>query len=427
MKTSTTFSIHFWIKKRSKNKDNYVPIYARITVNGKRADLGIKRYVLEHHWCCTSRKVLKKAPEAKKLNDYLDFVHKKIVDSHKQLCFENNLITAQSIKIRYLGLDRKIQTIQELITFHRKNDLLKLEEGTVKNYTATEKYLCSYLKKSFKQHDISLKIVDYSFVVGFENFLNSCKPLIKSRPLGNNGIMKHMERLQKLTTLAFKHGWIKTNPFALYQLKFEDYDATFLEREELMKLVTCSPPRLSLIRIRNIFVFACYTGLSYADVKNLKRADICIGVDGELWIMGKRQKSKTAVKQPLLDEAKAILEKYVDYPSEKNEHSLLPVISSQRFNKGLKVLAKLCHINKNLTFHVARHTFATTITLLNDVPIETVSKVLGHKKMSTTQKYARVVEKKISNDFKQLKSKLSKEKEIVIEAKPKVYGHLQIV
>ncbi|MFG6685480.1 site-specific integrase [Mariniflexile sp. HNIBRBA6329] len=427
MKTSTTFSIHFWIKKTFRTKDNYVPIYVRITVDGKRADLSIKRCILEHYWCSHARKVLKGDPEANKLNDYLDFVYKKLIDCHKQLSCENNLITAQSIKIRFLGLDKKVQTIQELMSYHSENEIKKLEKGTAKNYGATEKYLNKYLNECIKQSDVSLKRVDYSFVVGFENFLMGCQPLNKSRPLGNNGIMKHMERLQKLTTIAFKHGWIKTNPFALYQLKFQDYDAPFLEEMELEAISNLVLVNDGLIRVRDIFIFACYTGLSYIDVKNLKKGNICYGVDGEKWVMIKRQKSSCPVKQPLLDEACSILEEYANFPSEENNYLLLPVISSQKMNKGLKALAELCQIKKNLTFHVARHTFATTITLLNDVPIETVSKVLGHKKLSTTQKYARVVEKKISNDFKQLKTKLKTDKKVINDKKGKVFGYLQIV
>lgn len=427
MKTSTTFSIHFWIRKTFRTKDNYVPIYVRITVDGKRADLSIKRNILEHYWCSHARKVLKGAPEANKLNDYLDFIYKKLIDCHKQLSLENNLITAQSIKIRFLGLDKKVQTIQELILYHTDNEMKKLEKSTAKNYGATEKYLNKYLNKCIKQTDVSLKRVDYSFVVGFENFLRDCQPLNKSRPLGNNGIMKHMERLQKLTTIAFKHGWVKTNPFALYQLKFQDYDAPFLEEMELEAISNLVLVNDGLILVRDIFIFACYTGLSYIDVKHLKKGNICCGVDGEKWVMIKRQKSKCPVMQPLLDEALSILDEYADFPSEENNYLLLPVISSQRMNKGLKELAELCQIKKNLTFHVARHTFATTVTLLNDVPIETVSKVLGHKKLSTTQKYARVVEKKISNDFKQLKTKLKTDKKVISDKKGKVFGYLQIV
>src|SRR5690606_29710095 len=222
----------------------------------------------------------------------------------------------------------------------------------------------------------------------------------------NNGIMKHVERLQKFTTLALKHGWIKTNPFALYQLKFEEFDCAFLEQDELDTMAMLSISKSSLRLVRDIFIFSCYTGLSHIEIKNLKRSDIVTGIDEEQWIMVRRQKTNTPVKLPLLDEAREILEKYSDHPTIENNYSLLHVFSNQKINQYLKEIAKLCNTGKNLTFYVARHTLTTTIALLNDVPIETVSKMLGHTKLSTTQKYARVIEKKISNDMTKLRAKL---------------------
>ena len=176
--------------------------------------------------------------------------------------------------------------------------------------------------------------------------------------------------------------------------------------------------------VRDVFVFSCYTGLCYIEVKNLKTGDIVNGIDKEDWIMVRRQKSKTPVKLPLLEEAKRILDKYKNYSLAVNANKLLPVYSDQKINKYLKEIAKLCNIKKNLTFHVARHTFATTITLLNDVPLETVSKMLGHTKLSTTQKYARVVEKKISKDMLELRSKLKKAK---TSCRDTDHNHLRIV
>jgi site-specific recombinase XerD len=183
----------------------------------------------------------------------------------------------------------------------------------------------------------------------------------------------------------------------------------------------------SMRLVRDVFVFACYTGLCYIEVKNLKKKSVVVGIDGEQWIMVRRQKSSTPVKLPLLDEAKAILKKYANYPCSKNNYSLLRVFSSQKVNQYLKDIARLCGIDKNLTFHVARHTFATTVTLTNDVPIETVSKLLGHKKLSTTQKYARVIEKKISNDTIQLKAKLKANSRKKQDYRETAYDHLKIV
>nr|WP_236638949.1 site-specific integrase [Leeuwenhoekiella aestuarii] len=284
------------------------------------------------------------------------------------------------------------------------------------------------MKSEYKCDDIYLTQIDYTFIVKFEDYLRDCKTLKRSQPLNNNGRMKHLERLKKFTTLALKHRWIKSNPFALYQLKYEDFDCPFLEENELKTISSIVLVDESLSIVRDVFVFSCYTGLCYIEVKNLKNGDVVNGIDKEEWIMVRRQKSKTPVKLPLLEQAKQILEKYEEVSHNLKSNKLLPVFSDQKINKYLKEIAKLCKINKNLTFHVARHTFATTVTLLNDVPIETVSKMLGHTKLSTTQKYARVVEQKISRDMCNLKSKLKKTKSKSTSGEiSNGNGHLRIV
>ena len=210
-------------------------------------------------------------------------------------------------------------------------------------------------------------------------------------------------------------------------MKFEDYDSDFLEEAEIQRLASVGIRDSGKGIVKDIFLFACYTGLSYIEVKLLKRGDIVTGIDGEEWINVKRKKTKTPVRVPLLSQAKGILDKYSDFPDVKNGHTLLPVYSNQKVNKYLKIIASNAGIKKHLTFHVARHTFATTITLMNNVPLETVSKLLGHTKLSTTQKYARVVEKKISKDMAQLKSVLetNEKKEVVNGGQP--LANLRIV
>lgn len=427
MTTSETFSVHFWLKKTAIKKDGTVPIYARITVDGNRADISVKESVKEKDWCPLARRIKTKSSGAKHINDTLGSIYSKLSDCYTKLKNNGVVISALTIKLRYLGKDKPIVTILDLMNYHRENDLVKLSSGTAKNYPSTEEYIRRYILKKYKSSDFNLKKVDYAFVIGFENYLRNCIPLRRSQPLSNNGIMKHMERFQKLTNLAVKHEWIKNNPFSLYQLKFEEFESPFLEQYEIDAIMSNILDKKSIRIVRDVFIFSCYTGLCYAEVKNLKDKNIVTGVDGEKWIMMRRQKTKTPVKVPLLDEAKEILASYKDYPFEDNEGKLLPVLSIQKTNKYLKVIANLCNIDKRLTFHVARHTFATTITLLNNVPISTVSKLLSHKKLSTTQKYARVIEKKISGDMRELKDKLrTNSKKKVISKQPRI-SHLRIV
>lgn len=427
MKTSKTFSVHFWLKKTAKKSNGQVPIYARITVDGIRADLSIKRTALNIHWSSEAGKLNPRVSGAKNINEYLDDVYIRLMDCHKQLHAENILITAQAVKLRYLGKDKAVSTLKELIQYHSKNEMFKLEPGTAKNYSATEKYLNRFVKKKFKVSDVKLILVNYTFITDFENYLRNCPPLRASQPLSNNGIMKHMERFHKMMNIATKFGWVKQNPFALYNLKFEEYDSDFLEKNEIDLMETLEIKEHGIRLVRDLFIFACYTGLSYIEVKLLKIGDIVKGIDGEKWIYVRRKKTNTPVKVPILDKANEIINLYSHHPKLENGYSLLPVYSNQKVNKYLKEIAKEAGIKKHLTFHVARHTFATTVTLLNDVPLETVSKLLGHTKISTTQKYARVVEKKISKDMKQLKEALKINSKNQQNYRQTLYNHLQIV
>ncbi|WP_424989200.1 site-specific integrase [Flagellimonas sp.] len=415
METSKTFSISFWLKKTAKRKNGLVPIYARIKVDGIPSDLSIKRTTLEDHWCPKSNRLNPKVKGAIGINKYLDDVYANLLDCHRQLYSEGMAITSNAIKQRYLGEDRTLRTLEDIIKYHRDKEMPKLEPGTSKNYGATETYLKRFVKKKFSSQDIRLSFIDYTFVVEFEGFLRNCPSINKAQPLTNNGIMKHMERFKKLVGIAFKFRCIPQNPFNQYNMKFEDYDSDFLEEAEIQRLASVDIKDSGKAIVRDIFLFACYTGLSYIEVKFLKQGDIVTGIDGEEWINVKRKKTKTPVRVPLLAQAKSILDKYSDFPDVENGHTLLPVYSNQKVNKYLKIIAAKAQINKHLTFHVARHTFATTITLMNNVPLETVSKLLGHTKLSTTQKYARVVEKKISKDMAQLKTVLkeSPKKEVV--------------
>ena len=326
--------------------------------------------------------------------------------SYRSLLQEGRFITVQDIKLRYLEEDSPLRTIRELLKYHKENEIPKLKKGTAKNYGATEKYLLSFLSKKYRTSDMPLNQINYSFVLNFENYLRNCKPLMKSQPLGNNGIMKHLERFKKMTTIACKLDCIKQNPFAFFNSKFTSYDRQYLTIEELSLVEELELTDFGLKRVRDCFIFACYTGLSYIDLKRLKPGQIVVGIDGGEWIYTKREKSKTAVKIPLLSKAKEILCKYTNDGYGKNNDLLLPVYSNQKCNSYLKKIIAKCGIDKHISFHAARHTFATTVTLANGVPLETVSKLLGHRRLSTTQIYARVMEKKISEDIAVLKTKL---------------------
>lgn len=201
-------------------------------------------------------------------------------------------ITAQLIKSRYLGVDKPLSTLMELIKYHKERELKKLEKGTEKNYGATEKYLNQFVKTKYKTTDVNLGQINYAFVLSFENYLRTCKPLMKSQPLGNNGIMKHLERFKKMTTIACKLDCMKQDPFAFFNAKFKPYDRQYLTIEELSLIEELDLTDIGLGRVRDCFVFACYTGLSYVDVKWLRFEQVVIGIDGDEWIFTSVKKVK---------------------------------------------------------------------------------------------------------------------------------------
>ncbi|MBZ9731377.1 site-specific integrase [Salegentibacter sp. JZCK2] len=396
----TTFSVLFFTRNLKRNTTD-LSIYARITVNGKCSEMSLKRKTSVNEWDNSKGRLRGNTPQIKKLNSYLDQVYSQLLDTHKKLLEKDSLITAAKIKASYLGLDEDHKTLKDIISYHniKMKDVLKW--GTLKNYYTTARYLEEFLRSEKNTDNIFLKYINYQFITEFEMFLRGYRPKKHRKTCGTNGTMKHLERLQKLLNLAVKLEWLEKNPFKNYSLKFETSERQFLTERELEKLSHTYFKSESLERVKDMFLFACYSGLPYIDLKELTNDKIVKGMDGKDWIYTKRKKTQQAVKIPLLCSAKVILKKYRDN-NVNNENKVFPVISNQKINKYLKEIMQSVGIRKKITFHSARHTFATTVTLSNGVPIETVSKILGHSKLSTTQIYARVLENKLSSDIGKL-------------------------
>ena len=401
-----TFGISFFVKKY-KAKNGLAPVYARITAKGRYLDVSLKRKVELTNWDERSGTTKGRKSEAHQLNQYLEQVRNRFYECREELEKERKLVTPEAVKSRYLGNDQQGQTLLELIEYHNTEMKSVLTWGTLKNYFTTQKYIEKFLKEKLKTSDVHLAELNYKFITRFESFVKGNRLIKNQKPCDQNGTMKHMERLRKMVSLAVKLEWLDKDPFHQYQLKFQKSRRGYLTAEELKTIEQTQflEPRLTLIR--DIFVFGCYTGLSYIEVYNLTSDQIVMGMDGNRWIAGQRQKSGELFNVPLLPQALAIMERYQKHPRAVNEGKLLPVYTNQKINAYLKEIAHICGIEKRLTFHLARHTFATTVTLANGVPIESVSKMLGHTKISTTQIYAKVVEQKLSQDMMALKNKLS--------------------
>jgi len=400
MRTSQTFSISFFVRKKKKQQELAL-LYTRITVNGKLLEISLKRTVAVNRWNQSAGKMLGTGMESQHINKKIDETKTLLYKAYDNLLKQDQVITAHLIKARFLGTDQQHHTLTHLLEYHIQMSGA-LKPGTMKNYTTTENYLKDYLKAQHHTSDIYLKQLDYEFTLGFESYLR----LLPS--LQNNGVMKHMERFKKLMRLAEHLNWIEKNPTQRFKLHFDQVDMVYLSKPELEKIKNQEFEKPVQSINRDIFVFACYTGLAYADVKALNKNHLQVGVDGKKWIYMRRSKTNTAVRIPLLEEAERILDCYNNHPRIDGTEKLLPVYSNQKTNQYLKEIAKKVKIRKKLSFHTARHTFATTVTLANGVPIETVSKLLGHHKISTTQIYARVIDSKLAGDMDNLREKLNK-------------------
>ncbi|WP_299568337.1 site-specific integrase [uncultured Pedobacter sp.] len=407
-KKMDTFGVGFYLRTYKKNLDGTTPIYARITVNGKRVDMAVKRTIDPANWNPGKGMAKGSREELAKLNNYLEELRSLIVECYQELKLQRKTITAQLIKNRITNGYDDEHTLTKMIAHHHKMQKDILAEGTMKNYYTTERYILKFIQVNYNRKDLCLSELDYDFILNFELFLRRIGKKDNLKPLNNNGIMKHIERLRKIVTMAVTLGWLEKDPFVNFKRRLDAVHRQYLTRDELAKIEALELTVDPLIKARDLFVFSCYTGLSYIDVMQLAPAAIEKGLDGRDWIVAYRQKTTTGVKIPLLSKARQVIDRYIGRPDLIADNSLLPKMSNQKVNLYLKEVARLCNIQKPLTFHIARHTFATAITLSNGVSMESVSKMLGHTKLSTTQIYAKVIESKLSEDMMNLEKKLSK-------------------
>lgn len=397
----STFRILFYVRRNYVNKKGETGIMVRITLDGEIAQFSSKLNVNPDSWDTKSGKVIGKSKEAKSLNTTLENIRATIIRHYREIEWQDTHVTAEKIRNAFLGVTTKAQML--LVIFKNHNDDLSkrigkdITEAGVEKYKRTRQRLADFMMYQYKIKDIALKEINYNFISYFETYLRS------AHSCGVNTTAKYLQQLKQIITLAKNNGWLQVDPFVNFRIRFEKADRGYLLQEELETMMQKKFGIKRLEQVRDIFVFSCFTGLAYVDVRNLSAEDITKSFDGKLWIMKKRQKTNVQSNILLLDIPKMILKKY---ENKLHDEKLLPVITNQRINSYLKEIADVCGIEKNLTFHLARHTFATTVTLAKGVPMETVSKMLGHTSIRTTQIYARITDSKIGNDMQALSEKL---------------------
>jgi len=400
---SRTFDFLFYPKKPKDYKEGPVKLYLRITIDNKRSETAVALEVLPEKW--KSGKMKGNKEDARTFNTYLDTLKSNLYECHRYLLNSGANITAETLRNAFNGKGERPRLLLEIFKAHNTN-IEKLigkdySKPTLTKYNTTLHHLESFLKWKYKISDINLANLTYEFLSDFEFYLKT------QLGIGHNTTAKYIKNTKKIVTDCLKKKWIKDDPFAEFQIKTIETDPTFLLDYELAVIESKEFKIERLSNVRDLFIFSCYTGLAFVDVCGLTPGHVAVGIDGEKWIFTGRQKSNVPSHIPLLPAALHIIAKYKDNPVAISKGKLLPMISNQKMNGYLKEIADLCGINKNLTYHVARHTFATTVTLTNGVPIESVSKMLGHKKIQTTQHYARILDKKVSNDMSALREKFT--------------------
>lgn len=402
---SNLMHLCFHLKKPKNYTNGSFPIYLRITVDLKRVEISIGKECDPSKWCKKSERIIGNKEEIKILNKYVDQFQAKVYEAQEFLIRESLKVSADAIRNQVLGKKESTITVLQVFAEHNsKVEALVGKEfaaGTLERYKTSLKHTQDFIEWKYKVKDLDIKKIDHLFISEYEFYLRTI------RNCANNSAVKYIKNFGKIVRICLANGWITVNPMLNYKAKIKKVERVFLSKEELKTLCEKEFSIERISQVRDIFVFSCYTGLAYADVKKLQRNEIVKGIDGELWIFTNRKKTDMASHIPLLPPAIAILNMYQNYPKCINEGTLLPVLSNQKMNAYLKEIADLCSIKKQLTYHIARHTFATTVTLLNDVPIETVSKMLGHSSIKMTQHYAKILDIKISKDMNQLRKRFS--------------------
>jgi integrase len=403
-----SLGLMFFLKQPRNYEGGMMYIYLKITVDGVSKDLSVKRSWLPSRWNSKGNRASGNKEDAKALNEFLDVMQNKAYDARKHLIDRGKVVTALAIVELLSGINERRWMLLSLFEAHNK-DLKKMidkgvAKGTYTNFNTTYKHTYKFIKDIYRVDDINIRSLDLEFIKKLYNWYRT------DLELNHNSALKNIANMKKIVLDCVDNGWLVGDPFAKFEMTREDVDTIYLDKEELQRIISKEIDNERLSRVRDLFVFCCFTGLSFIDVKQLKRSEVTLTHTNELRIYKNRQKTGTAAAIPLLPIALLVLNKYKDDEACLAKDMLLPVLSNQKYNSYLKEIAGTCNVNKELTSKMARNSFATTVTLANNVPMETISKMMGHKSLRQTQHYAKVLAIKVTEDMDTLKKRLIKKK-----------------
>ncbi len=407
----STFKVLFYVKKGSEKQNGNLPLMCRITVDGEVKQFSCKMDIPLRLWDVKNNRAAGKSAEAQKINLAIDRIRVDVNRRYQELMQTDGYVTATKLKNAYLGIGVKQETLLKLFEQHNAEFEKKVgysrAQGTFARYRTVCNHIREFLPSTYHREDIPLKELNLTFINDFEYFLREEK---KCR---TNTVWGYMIVLKHIISIARNTGLLPFNPFAGYINSPESVDRGYLTEEEIQTLIEAPMKNKTYELVRDLFVFSVFTGLSYTDVKKLTTDNLQTFFDGNLWIITRRRKTNTDSNIRLLDVPKRIIEKYKGLTE---DNRVFPVPSNSSCNEKLKKIGKQCGIKTRLTYHVARHSAATTILLSHGVPIETVSRILGHTNIKTTQIYAKITNQKISRDMENLSHKLESMEKNICEA-----------
>lgn len=407
----STFRVLFYLKRNAPKKNGLMPVMCRVTVNGKVSQFSCKLDVEEKSWNVELGRLSGRSLIAQEGNRMLDKIRVGINKAYQEICDRDNYVTAEKVRNAFLGMGMKHETL--LAVFARHNEDYAKQVGKIKSersywkYCTVYSHLSEFIKQRYKVSDIALKELTPAFITDFELFLRTEKEHC------TNTVWSYMMPLRRIIYMAINNGWLQRDPFYGYSITREEIKRGFLTKEEITQLINGTFKKKSYELIRDLFIFCTFTGLSWTDMYHLTKENLEISFDGHLWIKTNRQKTGTESNIRLLEVAKHIIEKYEGMAK---DGKLLPVPCYPNCKNGIKVIAKHCGIEKNVTWHQSRHSYATTVCLSNDVPIETLSKMLGHRSIRTTQIYAKITAEKVSRDMEKLSKQIEQMESFICQA-----------
>ena len=397
----STFKVLFYLKKNKEKTQSVVPLMGRITVNGTISQFSAKLTVPERLWEVRGGRAKGRSLEADRINRYLDDIRSQIDRHYRDIRDRESYVTAEKVKNAWLGFGKRYRTL--LSTFRSFTEDLHGRIGVDRSkntwyrYLATMKHLQAFLTAKYRVSDIALAELEQSFIEQFHVYLKT------ERALKLTSICRYLDCLINVVKIAFNDGIMPRNPFASYRYNEPAPERAFLNETEILTLQHAALRTRKQRVIRDLFLFSCFTGICYADLKTLAWKQFGQDTHGDWWVTGNRCKTDTQYVVKLLPAALSILERYRD--GADRVFAFMPHLNT--VDRSLKRIAVLCGIDKKLTFHCARHTYATTICLMNGVSLETLSKMLGHKRITTTQTYAKVTQPMIDREVEMLKEKLA--------------------